>query len=153
MDGDRPTPTRVDRGVTELIEQADLICYPMGSFYTSLIVNLLPAGVARAIAENPCPKVYVPSLGNDPEQRGKSVAACAGEIILYLQRGTKSATPADQFLNLLLVDRKYGRYDHGLDVSGLKLPGVRIVDTRLCTAGTSDRYDDVRLLHALLSLT
>jgi len=68
----RPIPDLVDVNIREkirkLILEAELICYPMGSFYSSRIANLLPRGVGQAVAENDCPKVYIPNTGVDPEQ-------------------------------------------------------------------------------------
>lgn len=42
----------------EAIRKADLIIYGIGSLYTSIIPNLIIDGMARAIYDNPCPKVY-----------------------------------------------------------------------------------------------
>lgn len=50
-----------------LIEQAEVICYPPGSLYSSIIANLLPVGVGLSVARRTVPKVYLPSLGPDPE--------------------------------------------------------------------------------------
>ena len=57
-----------------LIERADLICYPPGSFYSSVLANLLPKGVGESIARRVVPKVYVPSIGRDPECIGMNLA-------------------------------------------------------------------------------
>ena len=72
-----PTPASVaaPAHVASLIRGADVICFPVGSFFTSVIANLLPRGIGRAIAEAECPKVFVPNAGNDPEMRGMSVAS------------------------------------------------------------------------------
>ncbi|MFP3427373.1 2-phospho-L-lactate transferase CofD family protein, partial [Pseudoalteromonas sp. SIMBA_162] len=45
----------------QLIESAELICFPPGSFSSSVLANLLPKGVGRAVLANPCPKVYIPN--------------------------------------------------------------------------------------------
>ena len=45
--------------VRDLILSAEVICFPIGSFWTSVMANLLPAGVGRAIVRRQCPKVYV----------------------------------------------------------------------------------------------
>jgi 2-phospho-L-lactate transferase/gluconeogenesis factor (CofD/UPF0052 family) len=50
--------------MNDLIREAELICYPMGSFYSSLIANLLPKGVGKAVSRNPCPKVFIPNTAN-----------------------------------------------------------------------------------------
>ena len=49
-----------------------MICYPIGSFYSSVIANLLPDGVARAVAENDCPKIFIPNTGVDKEMLGRT---------------------------------------------------------------------------------
>ena len=61
-----PREVAVRDKVVRLIAQAELICYPVGSFYTSLLASLLPEGLGRAVAENPCPKVFIPGTGPRP---------------------------------------------------------------------------------------
>lgn len=61
---------RIPGAIAAHIENADLIVYPPGSFYTSVCANLLPEGVAAAIAGCTARKVYVPNTGSDPEQLG-----------------------------------------------------------------------------------
>lgn len=53
-----------------LIRNAGLICYPVGSFFSSVCASLLPSGVAAAVAAARCPKVYLPNPGFDPELEG-----------------------------------------------------------------------------------
>lgn len=83
-----------------LIADADLICYPPGSFYTSLIANLMVGGVAEAIAANPCPKVFLPSLGEDPEQVGLPMVDAIKRILQVLKAasGPAAASPLDWVL-------------------------------------------------------
>jgi len=69
----------------KLIEAAELICYPPGSFYSSLLANLIPVGVARTIAANDCPKVYIPNLGSDPEQIGMDFEQMVQALLNQLQ--------------------------------------------------------------------
>lgn len=64
-----------------LIGQAGLICYPVGSFFSSVCASLLPEGVAEAVAAARCPKVYLPNPGFDPELEGVPFAA----QLAYLQ--------------------------------------------------------------------
>jgi CofD-related protein of GAK system len=93
--------------VRALINSAELICYPMGSFYSNLIANLLPKGVGACVAEIDCPKVYVPNTAQDPEQLGLSVADCVKTLLAYLK------VPSDRLLNLVLVDSAGGAYPGG----------------------------------------
>ena len=52
--------------VRNRILAADLICYPVGIFYSSVIANLLPKGVGDAILALTRPNVYIPNGGTDP---------------------------------------------------------------------------------------
>lgn len=69
-DRDEPITARLRKKNRRLIASAELICYPPGSFYSSLLANLLPEGVGRAIHANRCPKVFIPNSSPDPEQAG-----------------------------------------------------------------------------------
>ncbi|MFP5259225.1 MAG: GAK system CofD-like protein, partial [Acidobacteriota bacterium] len=59
-----PTPVtvRIREKTDKLIRQAEVICFPYGSFYSSLLANLLPQGVGDAVAHARCPKIYIPNL-------------------------------------------------------------------------------------------
>ena len=63
------TPCRPPLSATAAtyLQSAGAICYPMGSFYTSVLSNLLPDGVGRAVAAARCPKIYIPNSGRDTE--------------------------------------------------------------------------------------
>ena len=56
----RPAPRlRHDLGTRRFIAQAEPICFPIGSFYTSLVACLLPMEIGDAVAKAGCAKVYV----------------------------------------------------------------------------------------------
>ena len=93
--------------VRQLIAAAELICYPMGSFYSSLVANLLPRGVSRAIRANHCPKVYIPSTGRDPEVVSGGVAFQVAELLRHLRGGHAEVT-ASELLHYVLVDSARG---------------------------------------------
>lgn len=95
------------------IATADLICYPMGSFWTSVVANLLPVGVGGCVAQADCPKVYIPNVGDDPEQLGMSVAAAVAVLLATLRRDAGSDAPASQLLQSVLVDTRSGEYRGG----------------------------------------
>lgn len=116
------------------IAEANLICFPMGSFYTSVMANLLPEGVGRAVAAAPCPKVYVPNSGTDPEQLGLSVADCAAALLTMLRRDAGAAMPAARLLNTVVVDTRNGVYPGGIDHEGLRAQGVELLDAPVVRA-------------------
>ncbi len=137
----------------KLIETADLICYPHGSFYSSLLANLIPEGVGQTIASRNCPKVYIPNQGKDPEQIGMSQELMIKTLLsqLRIDAGEKCAT--DRLLNFILIDSKSG---HGLSPATIKQVsdlGIQIIDTPLISQPSAPYYDDKLLVSVLLSLT
>ena len=132
---------------SQSIEQADLICYPPGSFFTSLMANLLVSGVAQAIVANPNPKVYLPNLGTDPEQLGWSLIARI-ECILTKLLGSPELNLHTPVLNWVLLDLDY---DYGaIDPVRLAKWGISVVRTPLIK-DKPERYDERLVVEALLS--
>ncbi len=120
-----------DPQALKLVRKADVICYPMGSFYTSLLANLLPAGVGRAVAEAGCPKVYIPNMGHDPEQVGLSVDESVQTLLETLNRDFETEQHPSKFLSMVLVDTQRGEYKARVDRERIEALGVRVVDTQL----------------------
>lgn len=122
------------------LRAADAICYPMGSFYTSVLANLLPEGVGRAVAAAGCPKLYVPNSGEDPEQRGMSVAQAVA-ILLRTLRQDAGDVPAQRLLQKVLVDVRHGVYVGGIDAEGIAAQGVELCDQPMVYAEDPLRHD------------
>lgn len=151
---DDPTPVSAqlrEKNVT-LIEGADVICYPYGSFFSSVLANLLPRGVGGAVAATDCPKVYIPNLGRDPEQRGLTAARQAEMLLATLRGGCDGDCPRERLLRFVLVDTKGGRYETRLDIEGLRKLGLEVVDAPLVREDRPDRFDPRRVAEVLLSL-
>ncbi|MDL2306948.1 GAK system CofD-like protein [Desulfovibrio sp. OttesenSCG-928-C06] len=91
------------------IRQADLICYPPGSFYSSLVANLMVRGVGQSIAANPAPKVFLPNPGADTELAGHSLRRQVEVILDALTADAPGLAPAD-VLDAVLVDSANGQY-------------------------------------------
>jgi len=145
----------VDQPIREkmrgLIHSAELICYPMGSFHSSVLANLLPRGVGQAVAQAACPKVYVPSTGVDPECLGLSVADQVerlGQVLVADAPGTRLS----DVLHFVLVDQDHGQYPGGLDLARIRNLGVEVIDCPLIGYGHSPDIDDRFLAPILLSL-
>ena len=146
----RPVNSEIADDRRDMIEQADLICYPPGSFYSSLLANLLPAGVGQAICRNPNPKIYLPNLGVDPEQFGLSLMTRVERLVATILSDTPSIE-AIHFggLDYLLLD---DGYDYGeIDENKLNSLGVSVIKTPLITQ-EEDKYDEQMVVKALLSL-
>ena len=148
-----PAQPKIRKTNRKLIQSADLICYPPGSFYSSLLANLLPGRVGQSIASNDCPKVYVPNLGSDPEQIGMDLAAMVSRLIKQLQADVAETCEVGQLLNFVLVDSKHANYNSDLPRGLLKELGIELIDMDLISPESAPYYDNEMLVSALLSLT
>ncbi len=130
---ENPEPIRPPASTSALkrIAKADLICYPMGSFYSSVLANLLPEGVGRAIARAGCPKVYVPSIGADAERIGLTLEQSVERLLEVLRRDCDEHVETRDLLDLVLVDTTRGDYQPKVDIARLTALGVRVVDLPL----------------------
>jgi CofD-related protein of GAK system len=152
QDPGRPVDVEIDRGTRRFIDAAELICFPFGSYYTSVLACLLPRGLGRAVAEAGCPKVYVPSCGVDPEQLGLPVADAVERLLEYLRRSGPGELATERLLDLVIVDSARGQYPGGLDLDRIARLGVRVLDLRLVTARSRPFIDTRRLVEVLVSL-
>jgi CofD-related protein of GAK system len=149
----KPEPVTLEiRGkVRELIESAEAICYPMGSFYSSLIASLLPSGIGDTIAGMSVPKVYIPNRGDDPEQRGMSLNDSVKALVRYLRAGCTKRVRAGDLLGYVLLDVQGGGYE-SRELDSLRKLGVEVVDVRLITDRSAPYWDAERLSEVLVSL-
>ncbi|MHC1699365.1 MAG: GAK system CofD-like protein [Humidesulfovibrio sp.] len=151
-DSPRPIYPAAREKVCSLIRQAELICYPMGSFHSSLLASLLPRGVGASIGRATCPKVYVPSTGEDPECFGLSVADQVETLASHLMADEPGRATLSDVLQYVLVDSKHGRYPGGLDIQRIRRLGLEVIDCTLIGYGPSTEIDDRFLVPILLSL-
>lgn len=147
-----PVRPAITTRVRHEIETAELICFPMGSFFTSVIANLLPLGVGRAIASAGCPRVYIPNTGHDPEQHGMSLADGVEAIIRSVRDDAGSDVPTSRILNLVLLDRDPSRYTLPLDIGRVTRLGIQVMTLDLASEASAPHAAPQRLAEALLSL-
>jgi len=145
----RPLPE-----VLQAIAQADLILIGPGSLYTSIIPNLLVAGVAEAIEKSPAICVYIANLMTQPgETQGYSVADHVRAIYQHTRRrfvdwvviNHQAASPA--------VARRYraqGAEPVRADVGELQRMGLRCVFDDLLEEHGVVRHNRERLTRLLL---
>jgi uncharacterized cofD-like protein len=69
----RPETARPTPGVVDSIREADLVVIGPGSLFTSVVPNLVVAGVGRALAETDAVVVFVANLVSDSESRNLSL--------------------------------------------------------------------------------
>jgi CofD-related protein of GAK system len=134
-----------------LLQRADLVCFPMGSFFGSVLANLLPRGVGRAVVACQVPRVYVPNAGDDPEMRGHSVADCVHKLTEFASRDVERELRPRDLLDYVVVDSTRLRYTAELDLDALLRMGVGVIDTDLA-AGDGQSHDPRKLVEVLLGL-
>lgn len=129
-----PVSPAIAPRTAKLIRGAACICYPVGSFYSSLVANLLPKGVGRAVASCPGPKIFTPNLGLDPELAGHSLGTQIERLLCPLLADAPGAKPSD-LLSLVIVDRERGVYPGGLPETLLKSLGIGLAHFPLVQEG------------------
>ncbi|GAA4092665.1 GAK system CofD-like protein [Zhongshania borealis] len=137
----------------KLIATAELICFPPGSFYSSLIANLIPKGVGRAVAANDCPKVYIPNLGYDPEQIGMTLEGMVSGLLQQLRRDFEGEEIEGRLLDFIIIDSRNGDYLGELSKAFLQANDIVLIDLKLISKHSAPYYDNQLLVSALLSLT
>lgn len=147
-----PAEVHIRQKVSDLIGRAELICYPIGSFYTSLIANLLPKGVGECISRNECPKIYIPNSAPDPEQKGMSLSGCVRVLLDTLRRSCDHECARDQLLNFMLVDTRRGQYPTPLDLAKIQRFGIEVIDADLVDDKNPPYLDPNKVLAHLLSI-
>ncbi len=153
LDQPHEVQPEASRKVLELIRGADLICYPMGSFFTSVVCNLQPRGVGQAIASARCPKVYIPSTGLDPEQNGLDIGRAAEVLLETLRRDSGPGTPIEDLLNFVLLDPSDEFYALPPRRNRLRQLGAEVLEMDLVSDDRPPRIDPDGLTEILLSLS
>ncbi|MGS2743394.1 GAK system CofD-like protein [Halomonas sp. LS-001] len=152
-DIDAQDASRVCKETRMLIESAELLVFPPGSFYSSVIANLLPEGVSKALDKNQAPKVYIPSLGTDLETLGMTLVDQVRVLNQHLSCQSQTKPSGQSCLDFMLFDSRLLSVTPR-QVEAIKEMGVQIIDTDLVAQNAdSDYYDDVKLAEALMGLT
>ncbi len=147
---DDPSPARVAiaERLRRRITAADLICFPPGSFHSSVLACLLPEGVGRAVASATCAKVFIPNPTSDPELLGYTVEQ---QVERLQQAAARDAGPGKPgFPSHVLADSRESRYPGGLPEARLAERGVRLVREPLITPESEPFLDPDRVCTALL---
>ncbi|WP_027721127.1 GAK system CofD-like protein [Maridesulfovibrio zosterae] len=135
-----------------LIKEADMIVYPMGSFYSSLLAALSPHGLGQTISLNPAPKIFVPNMGYDPELIGHDLALQVERLLEVLRLDNGYAIKPESVLNAILIDSENGNYQEDINMEELgKLP-IKVIDRRLVSEDSDGLIDPELLGQELMDL-
>jgi CofD-related protein of GAK system len=151
-DSRQPVDAEINTATVACIRQAEVICYPMGSFFTSVAANLLPQGVASAVTANLCPKIYIPNTLADDEQFGMNLGDAVEMLADCLNQNSRPADPRE-YINLILIDSAQAKYPYDLELDRIRLMGIDVLDTQLVTPHSFPYIDPERLCRVLLSFT
>ena len=141
---------RLRKKVTDLIDSAELICFPMGSFFTSIVANLLPGGVGTGIGRNRCPKIFIPNTYYDPELYGLGVADQVEILIRFMKKDCGEKTNNENLLNFVILDQKNGSYGK-VECDRIKKAGIEVIDCQLVSEESAPYIDEKLLVPMLLS--
>jgi CofD-related protein of GAK system len=152
-DPENPQPyiLKLCNKMTDLIHEADLICYPMGSFFTSILAQFLVKGVGKAIASTSVAKIYIANTARDPECFGYTIMDQVDAILEYARRDEQTLNPSD-LVNFVIVDRKNGNYPGGIDDDYFARHGIELIDCQLISNASKPFIDENLLLPQLLAL-
>jgi uncharacterized cofD-like protein len=140
--------------VMNAIENAGVILLGPGSLYTSVIPNLLVAGVAEAIARSKAVRVYISNLMTQPGETDKmTVADHVHAIYKHTKRPLFDCVVINHQAVSPEVARRYsaeGAEQVVADISELEKLGLRCVDGNLLEEHAVVRHDSARLAKMLV---
>lgn len=136
--------------VRRLIEEADVICFPMGSFYTSVVANLLVSGVGQAVADSQAPKIYVPNTTADPEVIGMTLSSSVSTLLGYLEQSCSRKVSNTHLLQHVLVDTQ-ATVIPPKELRAIEDLGVQVIDAGLVTRRSAPYIDAELLARCLVS--
>ena len=149
--GNAPVRPLIQDKIRMAIKNAELLCYPVGSFYSSLIANLLPCGVGLAISQAPCPKVFIPNTFPDPESIGLSVMDQIHTLLRHLRADAPESIAISDVLDFVLLDPAISYPNTDNPERDLADLGIRVVKTPLADKNTG-AIDPHLLCQAIVSL-
>ncbi len=135
----------INTHLTEEIKNADLIIYPIGSFYTSLLANFLVNGVDSAIKNNKNSKVYIPNTFYDSELNNRSLSFQVNEILKYL----KSENTED-YLNYIIMDKNHN-YPFTLDYENID-KNIKIIKSDIIDYENHPKISALKVIYELRKL-
>ena len=125
LDRELRAPVAIKRKTRTHVVESDLIVFAQGSFYSSLLANLLPTGMGSAIAETRTPKVWIPNLGEDPEQVGLSFEASLDRLVTTLRMDAFGAEPRDVLTHIVVNPN--ARYQGAIPLERMTQLGIEPV--------------------------
>ncbi|MBF0225228.1 MAG: GAK system CofD-like protein [Desulfobacterales bacterium] len=135
-----------------LIQEAELICYPMGSFFSSILANFLPKKTGTTISQTNCPKIFIPNTGNDPEAYEMDLNLQIDKLLYYLKKDDPNTINTSDVLNYVLIDSNYKSFYKNINYKNIKKLGIEIIASPIISEDSYPYIDEKLLLPVILSL-
>jgi hypothetical protein len=113
---------------------------------------VLLKGMGDAIADNPCPKVFIPSTGVDPEATQLSLTDQVKLLLTYIQQSSTRLLRTDDMLHFVLLDDTGEAYPEAPDPVQMERLGIRVIRCPLVSGKNAPHIDEKRLAPILVSL-
>ena len=149
VDDPWPRPVHASSLAINLVHGADMIVYPMGSFYSSLLAAISPQGLGLAVSMNPCPKIFIPNMGFDPELIGHNINLQVERLLEVMRMDNSAYLNSEEVLNYVLIDSENGTYQEEPDLDALEKLPLKVIDRKL-VSDDSEGLVDPRLLAPVL---
>lgn len=140
---------RATKEVIEAVHKADLIIVGIGSLYTSIIPNLLPREMKKALKESKAKKMYICNIMSEHgETDGFNVSDCIKQVNKYVSKdfidvvlANKKKVP-DDILELYKVEKAAQIM---LDKEEIKKMGVELISADLMSIQNNQvRHDYIK---------
>ena len=140
----------------EALAEADLITLGPGSLYTSVIPNLLVAGVADAVRRSRAKTVYICNLMWEPgETEGYSASDHLRAVVEHSAEGIADYVVLNEGAAPAGALERYAEsraYPVEMDDDRLEQAGVRVIGANLLAEGEAVRHDPAKLARLLVEL-
>jgi hypothetical protein len=140
------------------LRNADVIVYSIGSFYTSVVPNLLVEGMGEAIRQARVPKILIANPVEDAETEGLTVSQLAAEIIRYASLSDLTSGNSQDYLNVVITNhhgnsRSYRGRDGYIpvDIPTVSSMGVGVLEFPLEIPTERGQYDPELLAQIIVS--
>lgn len=151
-----PGAPTAHRAAIDAIRTADLVCIGPGSVYTSVIPNLLVPGIAEALLEAKCPRVYICNVMTQPgesddfsaSQHVKTILDCTGERVfdtVLINTGVPSESLLEKYASA-------GSHLVEADTDRIRSLGIKVLPGNFMSETDVVRHDPMKVAARLLQL-
>ncbi|MDP3988950.1 MAG: YvcK family protein [bacterium] len=144
-------PAKASDRALAFIKTADVFCIGPGSFYTSVISNLLPEGIKTALQESSAPIIFVANLLTEGKgMEGYDLPRIVETVEGYIGRPVSSIIANTRLPDDEMLLRYQAENKHPILSEGYGDP--RLVTADLWLEETIARHDCARLAHLMYAV-